>query len=164
MCGVFYATGLAIGQPIAWNRCAEPQFVSSFLDEHHSQPKSRIGFVGGFVVVATLVADVGKRVLGHHPRIRPITYRKGVEIGAQKMLRLISQQIWNRIAQQVRLHGYAAPAEPIAVEFFAGDIIAILLGDVEIVLEVLDDPGGHPVPGSSKPVRIIDGLGLRGFR
>src|SRR4030042_622302 len=86
-------------------------------------------------------------MLGHHPRIREVTDGKGIEVFTKEVFWLIAEQIWNRITKQIGLHRYAPPAKPIPLKLIAGDVIAVLFGYIQIVLEILDNPGSQAVPG-----------------
>ncbi len=91
-------------------------------------------------MVTSMVAYVRKGVFSHHTGVGEVTDGKCVEVGTEEVFGLIAEQVRDRITKEVGLHRYAAPAEPVSFEFLADDIIAVLLGDIKVVLEVLDNP------------------------
>src|SRR5512144_127687 len=96
-------------------------------------------------MIATPIANVRQRVLGHHARIGEVADRKRVEISTKKMLWFVTQEIRNRIIQQIGLLRDAAVAEPGPIKPLPAQVISVLLGKIKVVLVVLNDPGGKAI-------------------
>ncbi len=91
-------------------------------------------------MVAAPVAHVGQGVLGVHADVREIADGLAVEERAQSVLDIVAVEVRFHVQQQAGLHGHAAAAEPVLVEIVQG--VAVLVGEIEVVLVILDDPGG----------------------
>ncbi len=99
-------------------------------------------------MVAAPVAHLGQGMLGVHMDIREVADGNGIEHGAKGVLDVVALKIGLDLEQETGLHGHAAAPEPIAVEVIEG--VAVLVGEIEIVFVILQNPfrlGANGGPG-----------------